>query len=270
MKTPDNFGIENKEQEPKPDLIIDFIRHGKTVYGEALKDKIRELGQNPDTFKLMPSLDESIEDPREQLEGRITAEGAEGLKESAKKLASIIDTENEIVAIIQGTRTRHDQSAEIIEKELIAHGIKVVKRKKYSDLVDVKNGGWYTFVDYILKHQNKSNADLEAFWWEMYHDKSIREDMTSKGYEHLGDITIRTEKQVEFLRRFVRRFNLGKILRVVAVTSDINIEQIQQKEKALEERDQIWVKNADIFEIKIWNDKNDKSVSKEELSKPLE
>lgn len=269
IRTPDSVSLETKEKEPRPDLIIDFIRHGKTAYGEALTQKIRELGQNPDTFKLMPLLDDSIKDPREQLEGRITPEGAEGLRESAKKLAGMIDRKNEIVAIIQGTRTRHDQSSEILEKELTEHGIDVVKKKEHEDLVDVKGGGWYTFVDYILKHQGKSDADLEGFWWEMYRDKNTREDMANKGYEHLEDIAIRTEKQVELLRRFVRRFNLGKTLRVIAVTSDINIEQVQQKGKAPEDKDQIWVKNADVFEIKIWNDKDDQSF-KEEASKPFE
>ena len=258
-----------QEQAPRPDLIIDFIRHGRTVYGDALRAKIVKTGQNPDTFKQMPKMESSIEDETEQLEGRITKEGETELRESAKKLAEIIDRENEIVAIITGTRTRHSQSAKVIEDELKSQGIDVVKTKEHGDLVDVKGGGWYTFVDYILKHQGKSDVDLEQFWWEMYQNKDTREDMNSKGYEHLEDIAIRTEKVAELLRRFVRRFNLGKTLRVVGVVSDINMEQIQQKDIPFEKRDQIWVKNADVVEMKVWN-KDDGSLMKEELSKPFE
>ena len=61
----------------------------------------------------------------------------------------------------------------------------------------------------------------------MYQNENTREDMSAKGYEHLGDIATRTEKIAELLRRFVRRYNLGKTLRVISVASDINIEQIQ-------------------------------------------
>mgnify|MGYP001598419012 CR=1 FL=1 len=259
------------EQVPKPDLIIDFIRHGRTEYGEALKEKIKETGQNPDTFKQMPKLAEGpIADETEQLEGRITEEGVTELRESAKKLAEMIDRQNEIVAIITGTRTRHFQSAGIIEEELKKQSIDVVKTKEHGDLVDVKGGGWYTFVDYILKHQGKSDVDLEQFWWEMYQSKDTREDMNEKGYEHLEDIAKRTEKVAELLRRFVRRFRLGKTLRVIAVVSDINVEQIQQKGIPFAKRDQIWVKNADVVEIKVWNNKNDGSLLKEEMSKPFE
>lgn len=267
MESPEKI-IENREKAPKPDLVIDFIRHGKTVYGEALKKKIGDIGQNPDTFKQMPRVADTVEGEQEQLEGVITAEGEVELREAAKKLAGMIDLQNEIVAIVTGTRTRHTQSASIIEDELRNQGIDVVKTKEHEDLVDVKGGGWYTFVDYILKHQGKSDADLEQFWWEMYQNENTREDMSAKGYEHLGDIATRTEKIAELLRRFVRRYNLGKTLRVISVASDINIEQIQQKGIPLENRDQIWVKNADVVEIKIWNDKNG-ALLKEEIVRPF-
>lgn len=269
MESPERT-IKSRERPPRADLIVDFIRHGKAVYGEALKGKIRELGQDPDKFKQMPKVEESGQDQREQLEGKITAEGEIELRESARKLAGMIDKENEVVGIMTGTRTRHIQSAKIIEQELIAQGIEVVRTKEHEDLVDVKGGGWYTFVDYVLKHQGKSDADLEQFWWEMYGDKETRKDMSSKGYEHLGDIAIRTEKVVELLRRFVRRFNIGKTLRIISVASDINLEQIQQKGVPLENRDQIWVGNADVVEIKIWNNKDDGSLLKEEIVKPFE
>ncbi len=261
--------IGNKERIPKPDLVIDFIRHGKTVYGEALKKKISDIGQNPDTFKQMPDIEDSVEGQREQLEGIITPEGEAELREATKKLSGMIDKENEIVAIITGTRTRHTQSATIVEDELRNQGIDVVKTKEHENLVDVKGGGWYTFVDYILKHQGKSDANLEEFWWEMYQNKATRDDMGLRGYEHLEDIATRTEKIAELLRRFVRRYNLGKTLRIVSVTSDINMEQIQQKGIPFENRDQIWVKNADVVEIKIWNDKNNGDLLKEEISEPF-
>lgn len=262
--------IESKEKPPRPDLIIDFIRHGKTVYGEALKSKLSEIGQNPDTFKQMPGVEDSVKEPREQLEGKITPEGEIELREAAKKLAEMIDRQNEIVAIMTGTRTRHTQSATIIEDELRNQGVDIVKTKEHEGLADVKGGGWYTFVDYILKHEGKSDADLEQFWSEMYQSKSTRDDMSSKGYEHLEDIAARTERVTELLRRFVRRFNLGKTLRVIGVTSDINMEQIQQKGTPIENRGQIWVKNAEVVEIKIWNDKNSGALLREEMSKPFE
>lgn len=265
-----NFKVESREDPPKPDLIIDFIRHGKTVYGTALKEKIKEIGQNIDTFKLMPELDESIESADEQLGGRITEQGKEELRDSVRKLSKLIDRKKEIVAIMYGTRTRHDQSGKVIIDELQNLGIEVVKQKEHANLVDVKDGGWYTFVEYIIKHEGKDEADLENFWWEMYQNKSLQDDMSNKGYEHLGDISLRTENVVELLRRFVRRFNLGKTLRVIAVTSDINIEQIQQKGIEIKDRDQIWTKNADILEINIWNDKDNSLNYKEKIIKPLE
>lgn len=254
-----NLSIESKEKEPKPDLIIDFIRHGKTAYGSALKKKVREIGQDPDTFKLMPIIDESIQDPREQIEGRITSEGEIGLREAIKTLSEKIDRENEIIAIVHGTRTRHEQSSDIIADEFKKYGIYVEKTKRHDNLVDVKGGGWYTFVDYIVNQQKKTEADLEAFWWEMYKNEETRADMKSKGFESLEEISERTDYLVKVLKRFVQRFDLEKTLRVIAVTSDINIEQIQQKETPLEKRDQIWVKNAEIYELKEWRDEDDSS-----------
>jgi broad specificity phosphatase PhoE len=265
--------IENKENFRHPDLIIDFIRHGKKEYGKVFKDKILEIGQDIESFKLMPRIDDSILDPKEQLEGRVTIEGINGLKRTSKRLAEIIDKENEIVGIMSGPRTRHIQSAKIIEEELLDNKIDVVRPdniKINKNLVDIKGGGWYTFIDYILKHQGKNEADLEQFWWEMYGNKETRDDMKSKGYEHLGDVGERTEKVVELLRRFTRRYDLGKTLRVICVTSDINLEQIQQKALPLEKRDQLEIENASVFEIKLWNDKEKGLVLKEEISKPFE
>jgi hypothetical protein len=265
-----NFKIESQEKPPRPDLIVDFIRHGTAVYGNKLKEKLSEIGQDTDTFKLMPEISANINDEREQLEGKITEKGENELRESIRKLSKLIDHENEIITVLQGTRTRHEQSGRIIINELQNQGIKVVKQKNHESLLDVKNGGWYKFVEYIVKHQNQSEADLEQFWWDMYQKKNVRDDMSSKGYEHLGDIALRTENMLELLKRFVRRFNLGKTLRVIAVTSDVNIEQIQQKGINIENKDQLWVKNADIFEINIWNDKDDPLKYKEKTIKPLE
>lgn len=261
--------IEQREVVSAPDVIIDFIRHGKTIYGNAFKDVIRAIGQDPDTFKQMPDVSNDIIGEREQIEGMITKEGQEELRDATRKLAKMIDSQNEIVAVVTGTRTRHVQSAVVIEEELKNQGIDVVKVRDHKNLVDVKGGGWYTFIDYILKHQGKSDADLEQFWWEMYQDEETRKDMNLKGYEHLEDIATRTEKVAELLRRFVRRYKFEKTLRVICVTSDINLEQIQQKEIPMEERDQIWVKNADVVELKMWNDQEIGVLAKEEMSKPF-
>lgn len=248
---------EAKEGEPQPSLIIDFIRHGHTAYGPALKEKVTDIGQNPDTFNLMPDVDETIEEPREQLEGRITEKGEAGLREAARTLAEQIDKETEIVAIIHGPRTRHEQSTAIIADELQKSGIDVTKTRKHNKLVDVEGGGWYTFVDYVVNQQGKPDADLEALWWEMYQNEETREDMKAKGYESLSDVANRTEYVAELLKRFVRRYNLGKTLRVIAVTSDINIEQIMQKGIPAAERDQIWIQNAEIYEVREYKDVTD-------------
>ncbi|MES2225732.1 MAG: hypothetical protein V4480_02895 [Patescibacteria group bacterium] len=241
--------VETPEGERKPELIIDFIRHGTTAYGPALEQKLRDIGQDPEIFTLMPAVDGSIEDAREQLEGRVTQEGEEGLRESIRELCKRIDPKKEIVAIAHGTRTRHEQSTDIIADELRKNGIDVVRVKPHKNLVDVQGGGWYSFVDYIMNHQGKTEADLEAFWWEMYQDEETRSAMNAAGYENLADVAKRTEYFVEILRRFVRRHALGKTLRVIAVTSDVNIEQIQQAGIPMEERNQIWPANAEIYEV---------------------
>ena len=144
-------------------------------------------------------------------------------------MAGMIDRQNEIVAIATGNALAILNQLQLLRMNLEIKGIDVVKTKEHEDLVDVKGGGWYTFVDYVLKHQGKSDADLEQFWWEMYQNENTREDMSAKGYEHLGDIATRTEKLQNFCEDLCVDTIWGKTLRVISVASDINIEQIQQK-----------------------------------------
>ena len=254
------------------------MRHGKTVYGKALVTTLKRIGQEPETFPQMPAMDPSIVDPMEQLEGRLSDEGAAGLRASVEQLAKMIDKEREIVAILMGPRTRHKQSAEIVAEALEAAGITVEKIRHHKDLVDVKGGGWYTFVNYVRNVQHKDDVDLEAFWWEMYREEGTRSDMNQNGLEHLGDIAVRTERVVEALRRFVRLHRsrlpktvdqVPKTLRVIAIASDINLEQMQQKGTPLEKRDQIWVKNGDVVEVSVWNDAETGAVDREEITLPF-
>lgn len=245
---------ETREGKPRPDVIFNFIRHGTTAYGEAVSRKLHELGQDAESFTLMPQLDQSITDEREQIEGRITPEGEIGLREAAKELAGRIDTEHEIVAIVHGLRTRHEQSAAIIADELQKAGINIVRSRPHKNLSDVAGSGWLTFVEYVLKHQGKEEADLEQFWWDMYRDPDVRADMKEKGFESLEGVNERVEHFVNLGKRFVKKYPLGKTLRLISVTSDLNIEQIMQRGVPMEQRDQIWVKNAEIFELKEWNE----------------
>lgn len=245
----------NREIEPRPQLIIDFIRHGEAEYGEELLKQLEATGQNSETFKQLPKISPDIFDAKTALEGRITESGKAELEESIRSLSAKIDRDNEMVAVLYGPRTRHKESAEIIIEELEKLGIPVFKSKEHSGLIDFKDS-WISLVEYAIQHQGKSSVDLEQSWWEMYQNPTTREEMEKKGYEHLEHVQLRMEFMSELLRRFARRFTVEKTLRIIAVTSDVNIEQHQQKHIPMEDRDQILVKNAEIFESKIWNDEN--------------
>jgi broad specificity phosphatase PhoE len=255
MESKDSF-IEQREKA-KPELIIDFIRHGQTAYGLGLKEKISGYGQNLDTYKLMPIIDEGIEDPREQLEGRITVEGEAGLRASVQKLATEIDGDNEIVVIVHGERTRHEHSTDIIADEFKKLGVSISKVRQHKHLTDMKGEGWPVLIDYVINHQGKEEADLEAFWWEMYQNPETRAHMKELGFESLEAVSERYEVFIKLLRRFVERYTLGKTLRVIAVTSDIGMGELKQRGVPLEKRDQLYVKNGEVIEFKEFIKENE-------------
>lgn len=245
------------QEKPKFDLFIDYVRHARYEGGPALRDVVRRAGSDSDTLGAMPKTSDAVNgDVQEQLEGRVTDAGEEGMRESARTLAGKIEKDKEIVAILPGPRTRHIQSAEIFADELERQGIKVLWRegqRSHKDLIDFQRA-WYSLVEYIVQQQGKSNVDLEVFWWEMYRNQETRDDMNVKGYEHLGDVAKRMEYTAELLRRYARRYKSrfqGKTLRVICMTSDVDLEQIMQMGKPLEEREQIWPSYGDVVEVRI-------------------
>lgn len=99
------------ESEPfYPTPIIDIIRHGETEYKE-LQDRDFKLDVDTPDF----------EASEEKLD--LTEEGIKNIYETANKLASIIDKENEAVYLVSSPQFRAQSSQYIIESILAQNGI---------------------------------------------------------------------------------------------------------------------------------------------------
>ena len=246
-----SFEQQKIEQEPqKPKLIIDFVRHGDTEYGSQVIKRLKKAGQPPDTFKQLPKINEEIVDPLIGIEGRLTEAGIEQIRISIQRLIESIDKKNEIIFVITGPRTRHKQSTDVVVEELIKAGVQIYKIREHKNLTDFKDG-WIGLVDFIKNIQNKENVDLEEFWWEMYKNEETKKLLNDAGYEGLHDIERRMAAFVKILKKFVSIYKPKKTLRVIAVTSDVNIEQVLQRDIPPLEKDQIWIKNGEIAELTV-------------------
>lgn len=90
------------------DATITFLRHGKPEYtAEEIK--------------------------KYDFEGKLTDEGKEQVKESAKELAREIKNNNEVVVVWSSGRNRADETSKILVDALEKEGIIVLDRKKESD-----------------------------------------------------------------------------------------------------------------------------------------
>lgn len=246
----ENKGLELSNLESKekfePQILIDFIRHGQTKYGKRLKEKLDEIGF--DYEEQLPTSNITEEDlgDSEDMEGVVTEDGERGLREAVKDLLESIDKEKEVLLILSGPRSRHEQSREIIEDELSNAGVSIINSRQHEGLSETKEH-WISIVDFIINKLGKDGSEVWNHWFNMTED-----ELKGAGLEGVDDIKNRMNHFTELIKRYGNRYReeLGlseKTLRVLAVTSDINISSIKS-----DDMDEI--KNAQIVELGIDKD----------------
>jgi hypothetical protein len=185
--------MEKKEAIDHKTPIIDFIRHGKSIYKEHL-DKDYEFDSSIDESKLN---EQNLD---------LTSEGIKDIENSAMQLLNIIDTENEVVILAESPRDRTKSSLLVMKKILESKGVKVLNRDKNftSDQlrsVALKNHEdnveefMKTTNEYTAEENNKNNPI-----------NKIKEDVAKRMGKEFKDLYTDDsfEKVDQRLKRFVR------------------------------------------------------------------
>lgn len=164
------FGRQLESKEKKltgPDLIVDFVRHGKPEYtNEEIRSAI--------------------------IEGNLTEEGVNQVKERAVELASKIDKEKEFVVFWVSPKQRAQQTAKIIFDVFRNQNIPVIKDlRTIKSLSDVKMSP--AFIKDLLKN------DAIGKWMEYWTESDLPEDT-----EKPEEVRKRVERIITYLERIAR------------------------------------------------------------------
>jgi hypothetical protein len=112
----ESFEMNSPEKEKEPVIeasVIDVVRHGETAYKE-LADPGFHIDAEADGFSFnADSLD-------------LTEEGIKNIYDTAKRLASLIDRDNEVIFFITSPQKRAQSSLLIIEEVLAQSGINLL------------------------------------------------------------------------------------------------------------------------------------------------
>lgn len=252
--TPEFSESTQEKEKFEPQIIFDFIRHGQAEYSESLKQKVEELGYKwEDLLPTSKITKEPIEKPAD-LEGRLTVEGKEQLKEAVRILVKKIDKNNENIMVLFGPRFRTVDSSKVILEELEQAGVDVSKARKHKDLIDMKKH-WLAILEFVKMKAPEEKRGVH-YWLNMSEQEIHEADL-----ESIEDIGRRMDHFVELIKRYARMYKtqLGlenKKLRVIAITHDINIISVLKKEGVPPEKMEA-IKNAQIVELGI--DKEGKS-----------
>jgi len=237
------LGIEKKE-EIQPEIIIDLIRHGQTIYSQEFKNAVETIGYKfEDLFK-----DSKLVDSQDEggfFEGEITPEGEQKLRESIKELVGSIDQNKEKIMCLYSERHRTCHSAEIIIDELKNNNVKdIYKFREQKDLIDIETPV-INILKYIKEHDKTNASSPWPYWFGM-----SEKELSEAGVDSINGIKTRMNHILELLERYARRYGdklgLGdKKLRVIAVTHDVNIISLLEKFNIPKEE----IKNARVFEL---------------------
>ncbi|MCG2686950.1 hypothetical protein L6278_02320 [Candidatus Parcubacteria bacterium] len=247
-----------KEEKFKPQIIFDFIRHGQAEYGQKVKEKVKNLGYNFEDF--MPTskiAEEELDDKRKIWEGQITTKGNEQLKTAITDFVKKLNKDKETLMILFGPRFRQEQSSKIIFDELEKQGVNVLKARQHKNLIDLKKH-WISVLEFV----SQKTKDKPVEYWLSMNSKEL-EEADLEGLQEVGG---RMEHFIELIKRYARRYQKElrldeKILRVMSVTSDINILSLLEKQKeSLKSVDINAIKNAQIVEMGVDKDGDTKFI----------
>ncbi|MBI3988333.1 MAG: histidine phosphatase family protein [candidate division NC10 bacterium] len=240
----------------KPQVIIDFMRHGQTMYGHVLAQEMERLGYDPKSLfkdsQIQPAGDrgerpskriglepgrlarykrigyeehksvrfaQDNETQRMATEGRLTEVGLEQIRRATKILRDMMDPEQEVLMLFASPRARARETAKMILEDLAKNGIPVEKARTEIKLRDV-NTHWMT----ILQRANELGVRQNPWrWW-----------LEGSDHEALGRIEgseairSRISRFVQVVLRYVRIYRgsphlSSKGLRVLAITHDVPI-----------------------------------------------
>lgn len=160
--------LESQEKKPtQPDLKVDFVRHGKPVYTD---EEIRSA----------------------TIEGSLTEEGINQVKERAVELASRIDREKEFVVFWVSPKQRAQQTAKIIFDIFHEQNIPVIKDlRTVKSLSDVRMSP--SFIEDLLEN------DAIGEWMEYWTESDLPEDI-----EKPEEVKKRVERIITYLERIAR------------------------------------------------------------------
>ncbi len=177
---------EQHELPKKPDIIVDFFRHGKPEYTEEEK-----LSGN--------------------FEGHLTEEGSSQVKQRAEELAKQIDPNAEIIVIWSSPKNRALETSEIIKQVFTESEIPMLHEQslpsKHSslrdikteanDLEDSKNGNPFWDAIYFANETQKKLDSGKPIGFDRWLEFWI------ESFEK-GGLPEKTETPIEFKKRSVR------------------------------------------------------------------
>lgn len=237
-----------EKEKFEPQIIFDFIRHGQAEYSGELKTKMEELEYKWE--ELMPTsktTEEKIESPAD-LEGRLTTEGKDQLKEGAKILAGKIDKDRENIMVLFGPRFRTIDSSKIILEELERENVDIRKARQHKDLIDMQKH-WIAILEFVKKKAPDTDKPI-SYWLNMSEQEIQEADL-----EGMGNIEKRMDHFIRLIKRYAQMYKNqleldNKKLRVIAITHDINILSTLKKEGITPEEAGL-IKNAQIVELGV-------------------
>ncbi len=240
-----------KKEKIQPEIIIDLIRHGQTIYSQEFKKAVEEIGYKfEDLFKDSKFVDS--EDAGGFFEGEITLEGEQKLRDSIRNLVESIDQDKEKIMCLYSERHRTNHSAEIILDELKNNDIEdIYKFREQKNLIDMETPV-LEILKYVKEHDKTKTANPWTYWLNM-----SEQELSEAGIDGISGIKRRMNHLLELLERYARMYadklGLGdKKLRVIAVTHDVNIISLLEKFNIPKEE----IKNARVFEL-VKNEKGE-------------
>jgi len=242
----------------EPNIIFDFIRHGEAEYSDEQKQQVEDLGYSYDELLPSEKITTELRGTRAGKEGRLTQEGKAQLIVSMEHLVEKIDPDNEVVMVLSSPRLRAEESAGVIVNALAHHGIDVQGARECLDLVDMKKP-WIGILEF-LKQSSSGEQSPFQYWLKMSEEELQKADV--EGMENIED---RTDHFMRLIQRFAKtkqqEWGLDKkILRVIAVTHDINLIAAANREH-LSPKEINDIKNAEILELGVDNQGNTKLLA---------
>lgn len=180
-----NKSIElNEEIKKQPDLVVNFIRHGKPEY--TSEEKVAG-----------------------EYEGNLTAEGIAQIEKSALDLVADIDKGKEIVLIWKSPKRRAQQSAEIIKNVLINNGVQVLEKKASANKISLKD--------------TKLGPSFSTPDWSNWMEEWVKQETELPGdTEKPEEVKSRVGRVLTYLEKISKKVkpDAGKRLRIVCVTHE--------------------------------------------------